>query len=89
MSLFDIPLCLVLGVEQAFVWLYAWASASFPTFNQIIGSFWIFLILWYPRNYLEKRYLKRRFGRKNANRPPSPSDHQAAASSIGNLFNHH
>lgn len=78
--------CFWLGLEGLgrLVMLLPW-----PSPGDIFGSFMIFLILWYPRQYLEKRYLKRRFGRKRAQRPPSPSDHQAAASSIGNIFNDH
>lgn len=67
-------------------------SLPWPTWNDIfrgvIGSFISFLILWKPRDFAERRWFKRRLGRKKATRPP---DHHntAAAASMGGLFHGH
>lgn len=58
-------------------------------FWDALRGFGIFLALWYPRNYAEKRWLKRRLGRKKAVRPPDHTDTAAIASVSSAFGNHH
>lgn len=81
------PMYFYIGLYHIWWWVQL---LPWPDLSDIFGSFCIFLILWYPRNYLEKRWLKRRFGHHKAKRPPSAADHQTAAASISSIFtNHH
>lgn len=81
---------LPLYTYELLVGVWGFIESSIPTWNQIIGSFWIFLILWYPRKILEKQWLNKPYQkRRKTTKPPSTSDHHAAASSVGGMFTHH
>jgi hypothetical protein len=82
----DIALYLYLGVEGLFLLL---KQLPWPSMGDIFGSFTIFLILWYPRYKLE-RLAKARYRHDHKRQTaPTTKDHQAAASSVSNLFTHH
>lgn len=67
--------------------LLPWPTPA-DIFKGVIGSFISFLILWKPRDFAERRWLRRRFGRKRAVRPPDQTDTAKAAAISSNMFPH-
>jgi hypothetical protein len=84
--LLNVPLYFNSGIVGLWHLIY---SLPWPSLNDIFGSFTIFLILWYPRYRLE-RFAKKQYRHDHKRQgAPTSKDHQAAASSIGNIFGHH
>lgn len=81
------PMYLYIGLYH--IWWFI-QTLPWPAPGEYFGSLIIFIALWYPRKIMEKTWLEKPYRkRRNSTAPPSTKDHQAAASSIGNLFNHH
>lgn len=78
-----------LGVTGLWRLLYMlpWPSIT-DIFKGVIGSLISFLVLWWPRYKLD-RIARQKYLHDHRRKPaPTSSDHQAAAASVGTLFEH-
>lgn len=59
-----------------------------PTWAELFKSLIVFVFLWRPRKWLERYWLSKPIRKRRGN-VPSTTDHQAASSSLGSIFEHH
>lgn len=69
-----------IGVVWHYIHLLPW-----PTWAELFKSLVVFVFLWRPRKWLERYWLGKT---KRRGTFPSTTDHQAASSSLGDLFSH-
>ena len=81
----ELPLYFVTGMVAV---LHIVIHLPWPSVNELFRSLVMFLVLYPVRNYMEKRWLKRRLRHKPAVKAPSPAEHQAAVASLSDILTH-
>jgi hypothetical protein len=81
----DIPLYFVIGLEGIFHML---TYLPWPSWDELFKSLIIFCALWRPRQVLERYWLSRPIYKRRGRSFPTTRDHQAASSSLDDIFHH-
>lgn len=60
-----------------------------PSWDQYFGTLVLFTVLYKPRQLLEQRIFKAKYGRRKRKNPaPTATDHQTASAVIGEMIHH-